>query len=138
MKAILTLAALLTATGAAAQWTPAAEARLSQENRDCERAAEAAGTNSSGYIDDITECTRLELVKQDARLNQAYKMVMMRLPAKRKVTLRNLQRRWIVERDQECDSEVRANDGGTVNYMEASICRLQWTINRTIWLEGYR
>ncbi len=93
----------------------------------------------SGYGDAaMTECYDIELSVQDGRLNQAYKMVMQRLPAPRKTALRNEERAWIKRRDALCQRHAAPEAGGTMYDVMLSSCLVDETIKRTIALENYK
>lgn len=77
-----------------------------------------SGQAAEGVTSAMVECNVAETRIQDGRLNQAYKMVMTRLPANRKDQLRLSERNWI-----------KARDAG---------CILDETIKRTMFLERYR
>ena len=93
---------------------------------------------NSGYGDAaMTECYDKELSVQDGRLNQAYKMVMQRLPAARKAALKNEERAWIRRRDAVCQRHAAPEAGGTLYEVMLSSCLVNETIKRTIVLENY-
>ncbi len=83
-------------------------------------------------------CGNAEYVVQDARLNQAYKMVMARQRPSGKIRLRVLQRSWIERRDSRCATERAEWDGGSGAGFAWRSCMIDQTIERTIWLENYR
>jgi uncharacterized protein YecT (DUF1311 family) len=94
--------------------------------------------DNSGFGDAaMTECYDIELSVQDGRLNQAYKMVMQRLPAERKTALRNEERAWIKRRDAVCQRHAAPEAGGTMYDVMLSSCLVNETIKRTIVLENY-
>lgn len=94
--------------------------------------------DNSGYGDAaMTECYDIELSVQDGRLNQAYKMVMLRLSAARKTALRNEERAWIKRRDAVCQRHAAPEAGGTMYDVMLSSCMVDETIKRTIVLENY-
>src|SRR4051812_37195395 len=49
------------------------------------------------------QCLEREDDRQEGRLNQAYRMVMARLPAPRKAALLTSERAWVKTRKRECD-----------------------------------
>ena len=85
----------------------------------------------------MTECYDIELSVQDGRLNQAYKMVMQRLPAARKTALKNEERAWIKRRDAICQRHAAPEAGGTMYDVMLSSCLVDETIKRVIVLENY-
>ncbi len=119
---------------AAAQWPAPVERALSREYNDCmARDAAAAGVTPA-----MRECTGTELARQDARLNQAYRMTMQRLPKARQAKLRTAQRAWIRQRDRTCTREAMPFHGGTMAPLTHGQCALRETIARRLWLERYR
>lgn len=135
MKMIILTAALAPLTVpamlSAQQWTSAQERRLSAAYDACAKAAD-------GVMPDLIQCTQEEHARQDARLNQAYRMVMTRLSASRRTTLRTSQRAWIRERDRFCQRAWNDAGGGQAADLEQSSCLLRQTVARTMWLERYR
>ncbi|QNA86401.1 DUF1311 domain-containing protein [Sphingomonas sp. So64.6b] len=131
MLAAATIALTVPTMLGAQEWIPAQERRLSAGYNDCVKAAD-------GVMPDTIQCTQAEHGKQDARLNQAYRMVMTRLSAARRGVLRNSQRDWIRERDGTCQRRWDEAGGGQASDLEQSSCLLRQTIARTMWLERYR
>ncbi len=134
LTALALLPAIVLATPAAAQWKPAVEARITPAYKDCMAGDDAA----RGVTPAMTACTHAEVERQDARLNQAYVMVMKRLPATRRPALRTSQRQWIKRRDANCQKAAAAMEGGTGASLEFLGCMMRETIERTLWLEKYR
>ncbi len=133
-RASLTLTAILLAlpSGVAAQhWTPAQEKRTSQTYEACMDGAR-------GEIPPMFPCSDAEYEVQDAKLNEAYRMVMTRLPQTRRITLRTSQRKWMRTRDTTCQRAWEDAGGGQVSELERKSCMLRETIARTMWLERYR
>ncbi len=100
----------------------------------CMKSGDAARGVTAGMMD----CLGSENTRQDARLNHAYKMVMGRLDASRKATLRGLQRSWLKERESTCHAAMEELGGGTASAIVYSNCFLDETIKRTLWLKDYR
>lgn len=119
------------AIAAAQEWTPAQEKRLSRAYDDCVKAA-------AGAFPATMECIASEYEIQDGRLNQAYRMVMTRLPTARRASLRTAQRGWISQRNTKCQRAWDEAGGGQASDMERTSCLLRETIARTMWLERYR
>lgn len=119
---------------AATQTDAEVEKRYSAAFNTCTNTGDAA----RGVTPAMMECLGAELERQDARLNQAYKMVMNRLPQKRKTALRMSQRKWIRDRDAKCKRAYDAAGGGTASGLELQGCKTSETIRRTIFLERYR
>jgi uncharacterized protein YecT (DUF1311 family) len=84
------------------------------------------------------QCLELELERQDGRLNQAYRMVTMRLPAPRKAQLLTSERAWVKARKRECDRAYREMEGGTGDGAAYLMCMSVRASERTAWLEKFR
>lgn len=93
---------------------------------------------SEGITSNMMDCIGAEIDVQDARLNQAYVMVMRPLAKPRKDVLRGLQRAWIKQRDAKCQRAVGEEEGGSIAGIIYSSCILDETISRTIFLEKYK
>jgi len=107
------------------------EKRYSREFNQC--------ANDSGGSDPaMVDCYSSEIDRQDARLNQAYVMVMRGLPTARKTALRQSERAWIQQRDLGCKRNAKFEEGGTLYNVIYSGCLLDETIKRIIFLERYR
>lgn len=119
---------------AAAQWPAPVERAISREYHDCMANTDAA----IGVMPAMSECIGSELDRQDARLNQAYRMTMPRLSKARQTKLRTDQRGWIKRRDATCAAAADRFEGGTMAPLEHSQCALRETIARRLWLERYR
>jgi uncharacterized protein YecT (DUF1311 family) len=119
---------------AGAQTTTQINARYSHDYDRCLKTGDAAKGITSAMMD----CIGLEIDRQDARLNQTYKRVMVRLNSAGKTGLRTVQRGWIKQRDSRCSRESDANGGGTLSGIIYASCILHETIKRTIWLERYK
>ncbi len=119
-------------TASAAQdWTPAQERRLSRTYDQCVDTA-------AGILPETFQCTIAEQDMQDAKLNQAYRMVMTRLPGARRTALRASQRGWMRTRDATCQRAYDEAGGGQASDLEQQSCLLHQTVARTMWLERYR
>jgi uncharacterized protein YecT (DUF1311 family) len=126
---------LVLATGAATPVRAAAgdmyDARhLSAEYHRC--FAQDSSTAGMG------QCLELELERQEGRLNQAYRMVMLRLPAPRKASLLTSERAWVKARQRECDRAYREMEGGTGDGAASLMCLSVRAAERTAWLERFR
>lgn len=117
-----------------AQWPAPVERALSREYNDCM----ARGDAARGATAAMRECSGAEMERQDARLNQAYRMTMQRLPKARQAKLRTAQRAWIRQRDRTCTREALPFHGGTMAPLTHGQCALRETIARRLWLERYR
>lgn len=134
MRLLILIAALGTPLAAQAQWPKSVEARLTRQYDRCM----ATGDAARGQTVAMKECNGAEIERQDARLNQAYVMVMKRLSAPRKAALRQSERAWIKARDRKCLAAAAVYQGGTAAGLEYQGCYLRETIARTLWLERYR
>ena len=124
------LLASLAAAPVAAQSQPQIEKRYSPDYNPC---IEASG----GVTSEMMSCTGAEIDRQDARLNQAYTMVMRALPPAKKVALRNSERAWVKARDARCYRDSASMRGGSGEGILYSGCILEETIKRTVFLENY-
>ena len=86
----------------------------------------------------LGNCLELEDERQEGRLNQAYRMVMARLPAARKQALLASERAWVKARTRECDAVYREMEGGTGAGPAQLMCESVRAAERTAWLERYR
>ncbi len=130
--AILALTCSYIAPAAAA--APAVEKRYTRDYAICLESDDAA----NGIQSAMNTCAYDEYTRQDARLNQAYVMVMRRQAVAGKAKLRGLQRAWIRQRDVKCEAERMTYDGGSMAPLVFHTCMTNQAINRTLWLERYR
>lgn len=124
------LVAALVVTSASAQTQTQVEKRYTRSYSECM-------DKSGGVTVEMMNCIAAEINVQDARLNQAYVMVMRPLAKPRKNTLRGLQRTWIKQRDAKCARSI-ADEGGSMAGPIYSGCILDETIRRTIFLENFK
>ncbi|MDB5693270.1 MAG: hypothetical protein JWO81_2333 [Alphaproteobacteria bacterium] len=103
---------------------------LSREYHRC--FAEDSSTSGMG------QCLEYEEERQEGRLNQAYRMVMTRLPAARKAALLSSERAWVKARERECERVYRDMAGGTGDGAARLMCRSVRAAERTSWLERFR
>lgn len=137
MRMFTCIAVALGLTGAAAavaQTKKQVETRYTNNYNRCMNTGAAANGVTSGIMD----CNGLEIDRQDARLNQAYKMVMTRSNPQQKIVLRTSERQWITQRDARCKRAAASEEGGSLAGIIYSGCILDETIKRTIWLENYK
>lgn len=127
---ILSIAAVSASSGIA-QTQAQIERRNTQEYNQCMDASE-------GVTVAMMDCIGAEIERQDARLNQAYVMVMRPLPRAKKDRLRGLQRAWIRQRDAKCSRAAAEDGGGSMAGITYAGCILDETIRRTIYLENYK
>jgi uncharacterized protein YecT (DUF1311 family) len=90
------------------------------------------GASTMGMIGCISD----ETTKQDAKLNAAYAKAMADLTPGQKVKLKAAQRAWIAFRDADCAS-FEDQDWGSLSRINANMCVLHRTVERTIELEDY-
>ncbi len=129
-KTLIIAALAMTPSLACAQTQAQIERRYSRDYQACVDASEGVTLN-------LRECLNSEIDRQDARLNQAYVMVMRRLPAPRKTLLRADERKWITARDARCKRAIAGNNGTMAGLIYAG-CILDETIKRTLFLETYK
>jgi uncharacterized protein YecT (DUF1311 family) len=96
------------------------------------------GDAALGITPAMGACISAEHDVQDGRLNQAYKMVMQRLSASKKIKLRNSEKLWISQRDKDCKEERDSYEGGSMASLVWGTCMINATIKRTMWLEKYK
>lgn len=82
------------------------------------------------------DCEGAELVKQNARLNKAYKFAMTVLPAENKRKLQDAQVLWVKFRDADCGMNYSLT-GGTMDLLNGSGCELSMTRERADSLEWF-
>lgn len=80
---------------------------------------------------DMFDCTDEQWVREDGRLNRAYKAAMARVD--KPADLRSTQRLWIKWRDKKC---AEAPDGGQNATLVSKECHLQETARRANELEA--
>lgn len=106
------------------------QARLSRAYHQC------LGRDPSNS--DIGQCIEAERERQEARLNEAYRMVMARLAPPRRVALRASERAWVRSRQGECDRVYREMEGGTGDGIALDTCMSVRAAERTARLEALR
>jgi uncharacterized protein YecT (DUF1311 family) len=84
-----------------------------------------------------SECLRTLLVREDARLNDAYKRVVKTVSDSERLSLRDRQRKWITSRDAECASQ-RNEAMPSLHATAHSKCVLRLTIERANQLNDIR
>ncbi|MDB5676802.1 MAG: hypothetical protein JWM65_3784 [Sphingomonas bacterium] len=92
------------ATPVIAQRTVVAEPKLDQLN---------ICTNASQVTVDILDCLADANRRDDAVLNRTYQQIMKRLDPTRQKKLRASERRWLVERKRDCNSEAGSYSTGS-------------------------
>ncbi|HEY1605893.1 MAG TPA: lysozyme inhibitor LprI family protein [Allosphingosinicella sp.] len=129
-KAMLALSLCVAAPATAAPADPSSDRTLSAEYHRC------AGPNDGMSV--AEQCIEPELDRQEGRLNEAYRLIMSRLPPARQAALRASDRTWIKARHAECDLIYRAMEGGTGDGLALDTCLAVRAIERTAWIEHYR
>jgi uncharacterized protein YecT (DUF1311 family) len=95
-----------------------------------------SGDARMGVMPAIFDCYRDELARKDTLLNDTYGSVRKRLAPARQQQLRDLERRWIADRDRTCNAEqdkVGGQDGTVAFYG----CHIQQTERRIAWLKDF-
>ncbi|MBC3484052.1 lysozyme inhibitor LprI family protein [Pseudomonas kermanshahensis] len=82
----------------------------------------------------MSSCIQAETQLQDQRLNRVYKQLMGKLEAGQQKRLREVQRKWIAYRDDNCTFHVQAS-GGTLAQLEGGVCVMDMTRDRAAELE---
>lgn len=95
----------------------------------------ACSYKTGGSYTRIMRCEQVEIQYQDHVLNETYTRIMRKLPPDKRLILRNLEREWILLRDNKCPSP--SDELGLSGIVDALQCRLDETIHRTLWLERY-
>jgi uncharacterized protein YecT (DUF1311 family) len=131
---VLALALVAGTAGAAPTITDKqVEARYSAEFNHCMKTGDAANGVTSAMLD----CVGDEHNRQDARLNEAYRVTMARLSTSQKLDMRESERKWIKFRDDHCQAAAGDEAGGTLGTVMINQCALDETIRRVIWIENY-
>ncbi|MDD2558727.1 MAG: lysozyme inhibitor LprI family protein [Desulfuromonas sp.] len=90
---------------------------------------------SGGATFKIIDCIKDEHIKQDKRLNAAYKKLGLQVSPDQKKLLVTAQRLWIQYRDANC-SFYYDPDGGSVARINGVACHLEMTAQRANELEN--
>lgn len=93
-------------------------------------------SNSGGNTSNLSDCAGIELSKQNARLEKAYKTAMAVLPAEKKINLQEAQALWVKFRDADCGMYYSLT-GGTMDLLEGAGCELSMTRERADSLEWF-
>ena len=91
-----------------------------------------SGDAAKGVTPAMANCIHQELNRQDRRLNVAYAAAMKRRGSKGRAALRDVQRRWIRQRDADC---AKTLTGGTIDRLNQPGCHLSMTTRRAVELE---
>jgi uncharacterized protein YecT (DUF1311 family) len=90
----------------------------------------------SGAVDPkILDCMSAEYIRQDKRLNQAYKKLLNQETPKRKKELQEVQRLWVKYTEANCDFYYDPN-GGTLARQSANQCSIDARASRATELES--
>lgn len=116
------------ATSALAQTQAQVEKRYTASYKQC--------LSDSADAFETYECVETEYHVHDGRLNQSYVMVMKTAVPAAKRRLRTLQRTWIKQRDAKCSEVARLHPVDMDTWQ--TLCLLDETIKRTIFLENYK
>lgn len=132
MRTPLALAALvaLAATPALAVDDTKLQERYSPAFDTCLESPE--GQSTAGMV----QCIGVELAVQDKALNAAYRDLTSGMNARQKANLVKAQRAWIAFRDADCQARYDP-DWGTISTLNANMCMLHRTVERTIELEEF-
>lgn len=103
------------------------QSRLTPAYSRCMSAALATG--------EMLDCITAETKIQDDALNATYKRVIGKMESGAQATVRQAQRAWIKERDEQCDKEAEEFEGGSLAQVTQADCYLRKEIERTIQLE---
>lgn len=116
---------------AAMQPPPARQSKASSEislRPAYDACVSGGGTTTAAVL----RCAYDEFTFQDKRLNAAYKMLMSRLEATEKTSLRNEERKWLADKKQRC---ALHEDSGTTDQVVAADCEVTETARRAAELE---
>ena len=121
--------ALLLAGQAVGQTDEQIASRLTPTVHRCEQLPENGGTFEQAL------CYKEEAARQDQLLNTTWCRVIRGTSYNQQVGLRQSERQWIKDRDEECHNEANDYINSTSAYM-FNLCMANETIRRTMWLEG--
>lgn len=107
---------------------------LAQEPYSPEYAA--CTSRSGGITSNLSDCGHEELARQNARLDQAYRMAMSVLPADKKQSLQASQTLWVKFREADCGMYYSLT-GGTMDILEGMGCELSMTAQRAQSVEWF-
>jgi uncharacterized protein YecT (DUF1311 family) len=85
---------------------------------------------------EMNMCWGKEYKAADAKLNEAYRVFMIKLNDEEKAQLKKAQLAWITYRDANCDFVADQYKGGTMRPMIAAICLAEVTNNRVAELKA--
>ena len=85
---------------------------------------------AAGVTSEMLNCIGAEMKRQDAKLNENYKALLLKLAKKRKDELQEAQRAWIKFRDLNCNFYGSAYEGGSFAQVAVNDCFLDATTDR--------
>lgn len=92
--------------------------------------------NQAQSTADMRNCNAAEIAVHDRRLNAAYRALRAKMSPQEQIRLRNIQRQWIRQRDQQVLAASRAAGSGTAAGLEADSVLLALTRRRADELEA--
>jgi uncharacterized protein YecT (DUF1311 family) len=95
---------------------------------------ELCQAKAAGVTVPLRACISNEAARQNIILNARYKKAMATLEAPLKSKLKNAQRRWITQRDEDCSLVGEAEGGGTLAAVLTDRCALDMTRTRVDFL----
>lgn len=96
----------------------------------------ACTDKSGGNTSALSDCSYAELVKQNARMDKAYKSAITVLPVGKMRKLQEGQALWVKLRKADCGMYYSLT-GGTMDLLEGSGCELSMTLERADTLEWF-
>jgi len=133
MKVTYLAAIMLALAGRSAVAETSVETHYSTTFKQCMSDVEHGSDDTAS----ILACQDAEIAVQEGRINQAYIMIMTRLPSPQKTQLRREERGWIVRRNAKCGSMASQYAGGSLEGQVWRSCYLDETVKRRIYLERY-
>ncbi len=107
------------------------------EEQQTSKAYSACMDKAGGAISAMQNCIGAELALQDNRLNAAYKALLASVAEKRKIQLRDVQRKWVAFRDANC-AFYADPAGGQADRLAANECVITHTARRAFELENLK
>ena len=126
--------------GAMALASPSTQAQhhksAQQATRQLSRTYDACLKASQGVTVDMRDCAAAEAIRLDAKLNEAYRTAMERLPSRKAQNqLRQSERAWLATRYDHCRMENKDEEAGTLWYALMDDCWLDTLAARILWLQ---
>lgn len=110
-----------------------------KEELEYSRQYELCMDRSGGATMPMVDCTWEENKRQDRKLNELYKKLMVSLPPEKQKELKQVQLAWIKYKDLNCDFYYDRYSGSST-HINASSCYLETTASRVKdleWLEQH-